>query len=282
MKIYRLMSSRTAFLSISLAALFGCTVPGASLNKAIRTNNLGAVQQQISAGIDLNSYGQLYSTPLITAVHHHNTRVVKLLMDNGADPNMSDRDDREPLKEAVRLRDYGMVKLLLNGGADPAQGKCDALYTAIEITHDDKMVELLVQNGGDLQKLHAYDAVAYKDAADLFVELPTRNTATMSSSVVISGNVLFVAINKGYYDISRVLLESGVDVNEVDSNGRTPLILAVINNQKAITRLLLDEYTPDLSSNNQGVNALEYAKRHHLNDIVNMLNRAIKASKLHT
>lgn len=282
MKIYRLIASCIAFISISLAALSGCTVPAASLNKAIRTNNLDAAQQQISAGIDLNKYGQLYSTPLITAVHHHNAKMVKLLLDNGADPNMSDREDREPLKEAVRLRDYGMVKLLLNDGADPAQGRCDALYTAIEITHDDKMVELLVQNGGDLQKLHAYDAVDYKNAADLFVELPSSNTATLSPSVVISGNVLFVAINKGYYNITRVLLESGVNVNEVDSNGRTPLIIAVLNNQKDITRLLLDEYTPDLSSNNQGENALQYAKRHHLDDIVNMLNRAIKANKLHT
>ena len=271
-----------AHLSLLIVILSGCTVPVASLNRAIRTNDLEAVNQQISADIDLNRYGHLYSTPLITAVQHQNQVIAKLLLDKGADPNFSDSEDREPLKEAVKLHDYEMVQLLLNGGADPAQGKCDALYTAIEITHDEKMVALLVNNGGDLHKLHAYDAVDYNDAAELFVELPSRTTPPISSSVIISGNVLFVAINKGYYNIAKVLLESGADVNEPDNTGRTPLLIAVINREKDITRLLLDDYMPDLSNKHQAEHALQYAQRHNLVEIADMLRHAMDSRKLHS
>ena len=282
MRIFRTTPSCKACLCLLIMVLSGCAVPVSSLNRAIRTNDIAAVKQQVSSGTDLNRFGHLNSTPLITAVQQQNEDIARLLLVNNADPNLSDSEDREPLKEAVKLRDYAMVQLLLKEGADPAQGKCDALYTAIEITHDDKMVELLVNNGGDLHKLHAYDAVDYKDATELFVELPSRIAPSISSSVVISGNVLFVAINKGYLDIVRVLLQQGADVNETDSTGRSPLLVAVINKEKDITRLLLDNYTPDLSSNHQAEYALQYAQSHNLDEIADMLRYAMESGKIHS
>lgn len=259
----------------------GCATPGGSLNKAIRTNNYDAVLYQLSSGIDINDSGDLYSTPLITAIHYQRKNIVKLLLENGANPNKADRESREPLKEAVKLKDYDTVRLLLNSGADPTQGVCDALYVAIDTIADHAMVKLLADNGGDLHKKHTYDVVKFNKARDSFVELPSRSnlSADLSSSIVIEGSILFVAISKGYYDIAKVLLESGADINELDTHGRTPLIISVLNNQKESTRLLLD-YKPDLLLKNQAKNALQYAVKHKSVDIADMLEAIIRENNL--
>jgi len=261
-----------------IALIAGCASPGARLNKAIRTNDYDAVVQQITEGVDINNPGELYSTPLITAIHHQYKNIARLLLDNGADPDKSDKEGLEPLKEAVKLQDYEMVRLLLNSGANPAQGECDALYVAIETIADHVMVNLLADNGGDLHKKHVYDVLTYKEALDSFVELPpsSKQPADLPHSVVMSGSALFVAISKGYNDIAKVLIEHGSDINELDTYGRTLLMIAVINNHKDTTKLLLD-YKPDLSLKNQAENALQYASEHESDDIADILKKALES-----
>lgn len=255
----------------------GCATPGARLNKAIRTNHYEAVAQQLSTNIDINASGNLYSTPLITAIHYQNRDIIKLLLANGADPNKADREALEPLKEAIKLKDYEIVRLLLNSGADPAQGECDALYVAIENIADDVMVNILVNNGADLHKKHVYDVLTYQEAQDTFAELPPRpnQDADLSPPIVMSGSALFVAVSKGYSDIARVLLERGADIDEIDTHGRTPLMIAVIYNQMDTAKLLLN-YGPDLSLRDQAKNALKYAIEHKSDDMADLLKNAMK------
>ena len=277
MKSKHLISGQSFIGCILVALVAGCATPAARLNKAIRTNDYEAVARQLSTGIDINASGNLYSTPLITAIHYQNRDIVKLLLENGADPNKADREALEPLKEAVKLKDYEIVRLLLNGGADPTQGECDALYVAIETIADDVMVKLLVNNGADLHKKHVYDVLTYKEAQDTFAELQphTGQAAELSSSIVMTGSALFVAVSKGYNDIAEVLLERGADIDEIDNYGRTPLMIAVIYNQKNTAKLLLN-YKPDLSLKNQAENALHYAIEHKSDDIADMLKNVIE------
>ena len=46
--------------------------------------------------------------------------------------------------------------------------------------------------------------------------------------------------NRGSYDITSFLLSSGAQINAVDNEGQTPLMLAVICEHEDIIRLLLD------------------------------------------
>lgn len=277
MKNRQFISTALLIGVLSIILFTGCTTPASRLNKSIRMNDYEAVTRQLSTRIDINGSGKLYSTPLITAIQQKNDNIVRLLLDNGADPNKADRDSLEPLKEAVRLRQYDIVRSLLGAGADPSQGACDALYVAVETVADNLMVNLLVGHGGDLNKKHTYDVVKFRDAADVFINIPpnTNPVTDPSDTIVVSGSILFVAVNKNYIDITRTLLDSGADVNELDTQGRTPLLIAVINDQKEIIRLLLS-HKPDLAINNQGKNALQYAISHNSTDIVGMLKKAIE------
>jgi len=281
MKNKYLFYIRALIYFISFVLLAACATPGARLNKAIRTNNHEAVIHELSSGIDINNSGRLYSTPLITAIHYQNKDIARLLIENGADPNKADSEYLEPLKEAVKLKDYAIVRLLIDRGANPAQGECDALYVAVDTIADHTMVKLLAGYGADLHKKHTYDAVSYGEAHGLFVEIPSdaNLSGEFSSSIIISGNVLFVAVNKGYYDIVKVLLENGADINESDTHGRTPLMIAAINNKKDIIKLLLD-FDPDLLYKNQGKNALHYAIKHGANDVADILKKEFKENNI--
>ena len=56
----------------------------------------------------------------------------------------------------------------------------------------------------------------------------------------ISISDLINAINKGKTDEVISLLKEGVDINSIDSNGRSPLFIAVKNNNYELTRLLIN------------------------------------------
>lgn len=50
---------------------------------------------------------------------------------------------------------------------------------------------------------------------------------------------LILAVSKGFYEISELLIRSKADVNKADSSGNTPLFYAVSNNDIKMTKLLL-------------------------------------------
>ena len=55
------------------------------------------------------------------------------------------------------------------------------------------------------------------------------------------GGRIHDAIESGNGFVVRALLAIGMDIEELDSNGRTPLVHAVENHQEAIYKLLLEK-----------------------------------------
>jgi hypothetical protein len=68
--------------------------------------------------------------------------------------------------------------------------------------------------------------------------LPTQ--APSPSESVDSKPLLHISVDSGHEGIVRLLLDSGVDINERDGDGSTALYLAVHMRQDAIIRLLLE------------------------------------------
>lgn len=50
---------------------------------------------------------------------------------------------------------------------------------------------------------------------------------------------LILAVSKGFFEMSELLIQSNADVNKADSAGNTPLFYAISNNDLKMTRLLL-------------------------------------------
>jgi ankyrin repeat protein len=73
---------------------------------------------------------------------------------------------------------------------------------------------------------------------------------------------------------TAALLDQGAPVDAPDEMGRTPLMLAVMQNRPAVVRLLLARGADPNAADNTGHTPLQQAKQENLRDVAAMLERA--------
>lgn len=87
---------------------------------------------------------------------------------------------------------------------------------------------------------------------------------------------LMVSACEGKFALASDLLEQGADINEVDGNGATALIYAVLNDQEGVARLLLERGADPLISTMKGRTALDVAEERDNEQMVSLLRQFVK------
>jgi len=82
-----------------------------------------------------------------------------------------------------------------------------------------------------------------------------------TNAVYRTNTALTYAARDGFLDIARLLIDAGADVNWIDGEGVTPLILASFKDHEAIVRLLLDHGADPTIQDQWNRTALDYALR---------------------
>lgn len=83
-----------------------------------------------------------------------------------------------------------------------------------------------------------------------------------------SNTALTYAARDGLTDIARLLIDQGADIDWIDSEGVTPLILAAFKNHPDIVELLLDQGADTTVKDQWGRTALDYALRRGEEDAI--------------
>jgi ankyrin repeat protein len=235
---------------------------------AAREGCLECAQNLVTAGADVNEPTAYGWTPLLTATQNRHYKMAAWLLDHGADPNKQNKGGWSPLYLATDNRniesgDYPVrkpdmdhldfIKLLVGKGANvnirvcgaqstPTECKGDTTETRTNFTMqwlyedgatpfiraaqsgDTELMRFLLSKGADPKIISAHGDTALSTAAGIgWVE-----------------GVTFEWSEKQNVEAVKMCLDSGIDVNHADVEGRTALHGAAHKGRTEVIQMLVD------------------------------------------
>ncbi|XP_026108921.1 fibronectin type 3 and ankyrin repeat domains protein 1-like, partial [Carassius auratus] len=188
---------------------------GRNLHNAVLKSDeleLCRVLQSIKVSVDVPD--KLDFTPLMMAAMKGFTRGVQLLVNHGADVNRKNSSGKDSLMLACFHGHLDVVKFLRSCGASWSsqdRSGCCALHWAAAGGHL-PLLQYLIQDG---------------------CEVDVRDGASWTPLMIVS-------VITGDTAAASLLITAGADVNLQDRNGKTPLMVAVLNNYERLVKVLLE------------------------------------------
>lgn len=217
---------------------------------AARNSFWNIVTRLISLGVSPNVWDFDSKTPLIYAIGQNKSHMVDTLLKAGANPNTLDGEGKTALVHAIEKDNEPMVHSLLAVGAkvnSPAKPLTPLM--------------IAVRRGNTAVAKRLVDAGA------------NPNTSPMSDD--ISASPLTFSILFGKYELVRLLVRAGANMNKrIGPNKQTALMLAIEHHKKFIIPLLIENGANINIRDKIGRTALHYAVEER---DVNTIRRLIMA-----
>lgn len=201
-----------------------------ALHWAAWAGDTALVEAILAAGaspIAVNRYGM---TALHLAAENGDVPTLRALLEAGADPNATLPEGETVLMTAARAGVPEAVELLIEHGADIHaregwHGENALIWAAVE-DHAD-VIRVLVAKGADV------------DARSARQSFQRRR---LGQSILPLGEwtALLYAARANALDAGRALIEAGADLDLVDPDGATALIIAIINGHYEFAAMLVE------------------------------------------
>ncbi|KAM0247206.1 hypothetical protein ACHAP5_004288 [Fusarium lateritium] len=267
-----------------------------SLYEATDNESERIIELLLRYGASANATGEEYGNALTAAAYDGTIDIIKMLLDAGADINSP---DGWALQHAAGEGHVDVVNLLLERGANVnacsshsnmPQGT--ALQAAVESGQSD-IVDILLEHGADPnlgggEFTHPIIAAASKGEEAIFKKLlDAKVDVTVEGGEYMSTPLTYAAIYLPT-DSIRLILDAGADINHVDNEGDTALIVTAGLGDHETVRLLLDYGADVLVQNNEGLNAMRKALAadrpvcvkmlvEHVSDLMEAMRAAIES-----
>ncbi|KAK6293658.1 hypothetical protein J4Q44_G00359840 [Coregonus suidteri] len=248
---YRLRITRPTGESLYSPAVSVSTtrepMSGKNLHRAVNMNDEEDMTRVLESGtVSANVNDKHGFTPLMVAAQKGFARLVHKLVEHGADVNMKNGSGKDSLMLACFFGHLDIVKYLRRFGAtwqSQDMGGCTPLHWAAD--------------GGHL----AVIAYMIQDGCELDVRDTVSHWTPLMRVSAVSGNPA----------VASLLIRAGADVNTRDKDGKTPLMVAVLNNHEELVQLLLDSGADHDVKNEFGSGAAEMAKAFGRENIISLL-----------
>jgi ankyrin repeat protein len=197
----------------------------------------------LNAGMPVNAEDEHGRMALIEAARAGHTSLVKLLLDKGADPELRDRFDLSAREIAERNGHLDIAKILGAKGAKPSERSENQLLEGIEQGELEAVQAALASTSPNVRSdegTPALMAAVLAERRDIVAEMLTAgaNTAARDRE---GKTCLMRAAESGLVGIMRLLLGNKPDrLDDVDSEGRTALILAAWEGQAEAVKVLIE------------------------------------------
>jgi ankyrin repeat protein len=240
----------------------------------------------IENGANIHDTDSELKTPLHWASQQNLIDVAEVLIKHGANVNVIDNHCRTPLFIASWNGHLDFVKLLIENDAivDARYiGAASPLTTAAVANHDDICKYLINHNANidlvcNMMVTPIYPAVINnnKQMVNYYLE---RN-AKINYRDLAGRTPLYIAVRDGFNEIAKTLIEHGADFKVMDeSTHRNLLHIAAANGRKEIAELLIKQGINPNDKDNNGNTPLDYAIMHQNKDVADYLLSVSENSK---
>lgn len=173
---------------------------------------------------------------LLDAVKSGDKETVKKLIEDGADIDCKDSDGATPLLNAVNNKNLDIVSILLENGADVNCKNFDG-KTPLDLAKDNEIIAFLKEHGAKT-KSELDEAKREQERKEREAEEQQRAARELQDTL---NNDLFASIKYHDKEKAESLISQGANVNVSDfrSQGFTPLIMAITNDDIEMVKLLL-------------------------------------------
>ncbi|CAM9553815.1 unnamed protein product [Laminaria digitata] len=200
------------------------------------------------ASTDLRcQFGDYQYAALDIAAAGGNLRVMKALIKRGADVNGIDGSESTALHAAARCDQNAAIHVLLDAEAEieAADSLGNSPLHSAALQDCTSAVVALLERDADTSKANNDERTPLHLAAEL-------GHLSVSTALIAAGadmtfrcednepSALDVAATAGKVAVLKKMVESGVEVDGVDSDGRTPLVLAVASNEPGSVEVLAE------------------------------------------
>ena len=230
---------------VNAVAIDGTT----ALHWAVRADDIETVDALIRAGAQVRTTSRHGVTPLYLAADQGHAAMIRRLIAAGADANGTDVSGDTVLMAAVRSGRIEAVRSLLDAGAHVNTAEPQVGHTALMwAVREDRpeLVSLLLGRGASLE-------VKTRIGSRPAVRPPGAGGGSHGVGIVRGGvppqgeqppapggmTALSFAAREGRLEAARLLLDAGADVNARESNGISPLVMAITNRHTPVAALLL-------------------------------------------
>lgn len=218
------------------------------LYTAAWVGNLDLIRFFVKQGADVNVKNQEGWTPIFAAVAQGHKNVVEALAkEYSAKVNVQSNQGTTPLYHACEGGKYTITKMLLDAGADVELGKKDSwkpIHGAVYNYHA-KVTALLIAKGANLNTPNK----ELKDYTPLHIAISTKRPnleivemlaakADVNCKNTNGATPLHLAVMWGHQDVTELLIKYGADLTVPNSKGRSALDVAVRNDHEGLAQLL--------------------------------------------
>ena len=206
------------------------------LHAACANSHLPVVQLLVDHGADIEKTNQSSATPLIAAIRANDLSIIRSLLDAGA--NVNHAVDVTPLSEAAEKCELEIIEELLSAGAiiGGPSTKENALARACR-SRRHIVAELLLAKIWD----NEYEVEIRSEALSVAIERGNHEMVRLllEHGTSPSFETLRQACVVGVLEVVKVLIDTGIDVNEDDGNDSPLLHVAACHSRPDIVQFLI-------------------------------------------
>jgi ankyrin repeat protein len=295
--------------------VYGMTplLPITPLWLATDNGNIAVVDTLLASGADANQYCMHRgATPLWTAAQRGYDDIAKLLLNNGADINRL-YEEISPLVVAALNGNHRIVNMLYEAGASndinpydhqiTQWSKREIILLALSTTNADvrsRIIESFNEQPDnqddqitrseilDINKISNAKNRSINRGLDSLVIALKTSSYNVVKFLINEDNInaedsqgitpLRIAVHNNCEEIARLLLRKGADANHADKYHSTPLMIAVQEGNFDIAKLLVKKGANVHQDDGHGITPLAIAKQNGREDISALLDKAIATS----